>query len=117
MKALYCLAPLFALVATTASAQSPHAGGYTGPGVSISTVAQAREAGDDVHVRLRGTIRQHVGEDQYVFADETGTIHVDIDDDLWQGQHIGANDTVELEGEIDKDWMSVEVDVDRVRKL
>ena len=72
---------------------------------------------DDAPVTLRGNIVKHLGKDKYLFQDSSGTIQVEIDDDKWQGQTIGPNDTVELHGEIDRDFNSVEVEVDRVVKL
>lgn len=120
MKYATLLIPFIALACTGAHAQpapARPAGGFTGPGVAVTTVAEARSSRDDAHVRLRGRIQQHLGGDRYLFADASGSIPVDIDAELWQGQNVGAADTVEIDGEIDKDWNSVEVDVDRIRKL
>ena len=72
---------------------------------------------DDTRVVLRGNIVQHLGKDKYLFQDASGTIRVEIDDDKWQGQTVTPSDIVELHGEIDKDWNSVEVEVNRVVKL
>lgn len=91
-------------------------GGFTGPGPALVTVKQAREMRDDTHVTLRGKIVQHLGKDKYLFKDETGSIHVEIDDDEWMGQTVSPDDTVELYGEVDKDWNSVEIDVKRLTK-
>lgn len=96
--------------------QTQGPGGFSGPGPAISTVEQAKSMRDDAHVALRGTIVQHLGKDKYQFRDATGTITVEIDDDKWNGQTVGPQDTVELHGEVDKDWNSVEIDVDRVVK-
>ncbi|WP_304122834.1 NirD/YgiW/YdeI family stress tolerance protein [Mailhella massiliensis] len=92
------------------------AGGYTGPGPSVSTVEQAKKMRDDTHVTLRGRIVQHLGGDHYLFKDETGAINVDIDHKRWQGQTVGPDDLVEIHGEVDKDWNELEIDVDRLIK-
>jgi uncharacterized protein (TIGR00156 family) len=97
--------------------QPTSVGGYTGPGATGVSVADARVLRDDAHVRLRGKISQHVGGERYQFVDASGSIHVEIDADVWQGQSVGADDLVEIEGEIDKDWNSVEIEVERLRKL
>jgi len=99
-----------------APAAAAHGGGYSGPGPAIMTIEQAKSMRDDSHVTLQGNIVQHLGKDKYLFRDATGTIVVEIDHDEWGGQNIGPNDTVELYGEVDKEWMSVEIDVDRVVK-
>ena len=92
-------------------------GGFTGPGPAVVTVKQALTFSDDTAVTLVGNIVQHLGSDNYVFRDKTGTINVDIDQYKWNGQTVGPGDTVELAGEIDRDWGSVEVDVSTVRKI
>jgi len=89
-------------------------GGFSGPGIAVSTVEQARSMRDDAHVVLRGNITQHLGKDKYLFKDQTGTITVEIDHDKWDGQTVTPATVVELRGEVDKDWNSVEIDVDRV---
>ena len=96
---------------------SANSGGFSGPGISLGTVQQAVGMRDDAHVILRGNIVKHLGKDKYLFKDATGSVNVEIDNDKWQGQTITQDDTVELYGEVDKDWNSVEIDVDRVVKL
>lgn len=98
----------------TGAAQPQGKGGFTGPGPAVVTVKQALEMRDDAKVTLRGNIVQHLGGDKYLFKDATGTVKVEIDDDEWGGQSVGPDDTVELYGEVDKDWNSVEIDVDRL---
>lgn len=93
------------------------AGGFSGPGINVSSVEQARSMRDDSPVILRGNIVQHLGKDKYLFRDGTGTIRVEIDHDKWGGLTISPQDQVELHGEVDKDWNSIEIDVDRVVKL
>ena len=89
-------------------------GGFSGPGPSVSSVSQAKKMRDDTQVVLRGNIVQQVSHKKYLFQDSTGTVTVDIDKEDWGGQNITPQDTVEIFGEVDKDWNSVEVDVARV---
>jgi uncharacterized protein (TIGR00156 family) len=92
-------------------------GGFSGPGTAVSTVEQAVTMRDDAWIILRGNIIRHVGKDKYLFQDATGTIHVEIDHDKWGGQIITPADLVEIKGEIDKDWNSVEIEVERIAKV
>lgn len=92
-------------------------GGFNGPSGTRTTVAKAKELSDDAWVTLTGKIEQRIGGDHYLFRDSTGTVDVDIDHKRWNGQTITPEDTVEIEGEIDKDWNSVEIDVKRIRKV
>ncbi|MDR1872528.1 MAG: YgiW/YdeI family stress tolerance OB fold protein [Deltaproteobacteria bacterium] len=89
-------------------------GGFTGPGLSLTTVAEALKLPDDSYAHLKGNIIRHLGKDKYLFSDATGEINVDIDADKWHGQNVTPETTVEIKGEIDKDWNSVEVDVDQI---
>lgn len=103
----------------TGSAGSNQKGGYTGPKATgtITTVVQAKEMRDDSKVTLQGTIIKQLGKEKYLFKDKTGEIIIEIDDDDWRGVTAGPNDLVEIYGEVDKDWNSVEIDVDTIRKL
>ena len=92
-------------------------GGFTGPSVEVITVEQAKNMNDDAFVILRGSIKQNVGDDIYVFTDGTGSINVEIDEDEWNGLNVGPVDVVEIRGEVDKGWSTLEIDVDRISKV
>ena len=91
-------------------------GGYTGPGPAIITVEQAKSMSDDTHVALKGYIIQSLGNKDYLFKDDTGTINVEISAKRWQGQNIGPNDLVIIHGEVDKEWTRVEIEVKQIIK-
>ncbi|MEG0488983.1 MAG: NirD/YgiW/YdeI family stress tolerance protein [Acinetobacter sp.] len=85
---------------------------------SLTTVKQALMLKDNSKVQLRGHVVKATGDEKYQFRDSTGTITVDIDDELWQGKPISANTTVTLIGEVDIDYKPakrVEIDVDSVK--
>ncbi|MBS7781084.1 NirD/YgiW/YdeI family stress tolerance protein [Acidovorax sp. CCYZU-2555] len=126
------LASLLAFGATVATAQSA---GYTGPSnapkpvahgsysgpsnVPLMSVKQLLDTGrDDQHARLQGQIVSHDGGDRYTFADATGRIAIEIDDeDFPAGQAISAEQRVELLGEFDKGLRKTEFEVDRITLL
>ena len=91
-------------------------GGFSGP-VTVVTAEQAKTLKEDSKVTLRGTIERHIGGENYVFKDASGTIEVEIDDRRWAGQTVSPQDAVEIYGEVDKNWRSVEIDVKKIRKL
>ena len=91
------------------SATQSQAGGFQGPNGSVTTVESAKSLRDDTWVTLRGNL--------YVFKDASGTINVDIDHKRWNGVTVTPKDTVEIQGEVDKDWNSVEIDVKQIRKV
>lgn len=80
----------------------------------ITTVSAAQEAVDDTWVTLRGTILRQVGDERYLFQDATGTVVIEIDHDEWG--HVTANPetTLRVSGEIDRDWGTTEIEVERV---
>lgn len=128
MKKALIISALLALGTTTAIAQqggftgpstttAEQGGGFTGPKAGVTTVAQTKQMRDDSKVTLRGNIVQHLGKDKYLFKDATGQVTIEIDNEDWRGVTVGPNDLVEIYGEVDKDWNSVEIDVDVVRKV
>ncbi|KNC91363.1 YgiW/YdeI family stress tolerance OB fold protein [Trabulsiella odontotermitis] len=91
-------------------------GGFQGPDGSSTTVENAKTLRDDTWVTLRGNIVERISDDLYVFKDATGTINVDIDHKRWNGVTVTPQDNVEIRGEVDKDWNSVEIDVKQISK-
>lgn len=84
----------------------------------VMTVKQALAAKDDTKVQVKGYVVKAIGDEKYQFRDATGSITVDIDDDLWHGKPIAANTPVTLIGEVDVDYKPtkrVEIDVDAVK--
>ncbi|MCV9878861.1 YgiW/YdeI family stress tolerance OB fold protein [Brenneria izbisi] len=115
-------APAFAaqsggFISPESSVSSPHKGGFTDPKGSITTVEKAKGMADDSWITLSGNIEKRLGDENYLFRDSTGTMNVEIDDKRWNGQMISPSDKVEIQGELDKDFGSVELDVKQIRKL
>ncbi len=76
-----------------------------------TTVLNAKKMGNDSYVTLKGKIVSKTGNEKYLFKDATGTIQIEIDDEDWGGIKAGPKDTVIIEGEVDKDWDSISIDV------
>lgn len=92
-------------------------GGFKAGQSSVVTVKQAEEMKDDSWVTVRGQLEKQVGDEDYLFRDQTGTMKVEIDDKRWNGVTVSPSDRVELTGELDKDFNSIELDVKQVTKL
>ncbi len=92
-------------------------GGFQENNSTILTVSEAVRLRDDSYVTLRGNIIKRISNEKYMFKDSTGTIVVKIKDYKWMGQKIDANDEVEISGEIDKDFASVKLEVNSIRKI
>ncbi|QIU90454.1 YgiW/YdeI family stress tolerance OB fold protein [Yokenella regensburgei] len=101
----------------TITTTQTQAGGFQGPSGSVTTVANAKGLRDDTWVTLRGNIVERISDDKYTFKDASGTVNIDIDHKRWNGQTITPQDVVEIQGEVDKDWNSVEIDVKQISKV
>ena len=95
---------------------APAQGGFTGPTIDTVSVAEAKKLGDDTPVVMTGKIVKSLGGEKYMFQDGTDSITIEIDNEDWRGLTVSEKDTVEIRGEIDKDFMNVEVDVDSISK-
>ncbi len=87
---------------------------FQGAPSPVTTVAEALKMGDDTPVVLRGKIQKAIGHEKYIFADETGNVTVEIDNEDWRGVDVGPEDTIVIRGEVDKDIFTTEIDVDVV---
>ncbi len=102
---------LVILLAAPALAQTP---AHTGPGTETRNVSvtDLNVLEDDTMVRLTGNIEAKTGDEKYRFRDATGTVTLEIDDDLWKNMTVGPNERVEIQGEVDKGLISdLEIDV------
>ena len=108
-----CLIVILMFVGSLANAQE----GFRGPGPDIVTVDEAKGLRDDYPVVLRGKIERFLGDEKYLFTDETGSIIVEIENRLWRGLSVDQNDTVEITGEIDRGFTRTEVEASSITKV
>lgn len=117
MKKLITLSALFATVTLTAcggnQVNSQQVFGANVPSTVVS-VKQALSARDDSYVTVEGNIMRQVDDDEYLFGDASGQIRVEIDNHVWRGQNVTAQDKLRLYGEIDREWHKTEL---KVREL
>lgn len=92
-------------------------GGFHADHTSVVTVKQAEAMKDDSWITVRGQLEKQTGNEDYLFRDESGTMTVEIDHKRWNGVTVSPKDRVELTGELDKDFNSIELDVKQVKKL
>jgi len=115
MKKLVLLSVLLLGFSAIANAQQSK-GGFTGPGLKPISIQEAKKLRDDTPVLLQGKILQFLGDEKYLFSDKSGTITIEIDDKLWGDLSVNENDTVEIVGEVDKEFTKVEIEVSRIKK-
>lgn len=117
---MHALKSIAASLALTLAAGGTALAQYVGPSnVKLTTVAEVLKSGtDDQHVALRGNLLKKVGSEKYEFSDGTGTIRVEIDKKIFPREPIDDKAKVEIQGEVEKDFMSSpEIDVDSIRRV
>lgn len=119
LAAASALSAILALGASTSAVAGSHEQGFgpQGFGNNPNTVAAVkRDAYDDQYVTLRGRLVGFLGHDRYEFADQTGSIEVELDDD-YNWSHIAKDQLIEITGEVDRDFFSTTIDVRRAVPL
>ncbi|PTV46877.1 NirD/YgiW/YdeI family stress tolerance protein [Acinetobacter pittii] len=92
----------FALLGSSAVMAKPDAALLKEATKNVVTVAKVKNLADESRVTLTGTIVKHIGGDHFELKDATGSIVIDIDDDLWKPLELKAGDKVRILGEVDK---------------
>lgn len=120
LKTILVSAALGLGVCTSAFAGHHHMRDYGGPQGFYNTpmtVADVKSnAYDDQIVTLRGRLVNYLGHDKYEFADQTGSIEVELDDD-YNWSFISKGEYIEIVGEVDRDFLSISIDVRNARSL
>jgi uncharacterized protein (TIGR00156 family) len=106
-KSLSIIILLFA-VTTVSKAQ------FVGSG-DVLTVQEVKDQQNDGNVvMLEGYIVKSLGDEHYLFQDDTGEIQVEIEDEVWQGQEVNRDTKVRIEGVVDEDLTSVNIEVSKI---
>jgi uncharacterized protein (TIGR00156 family) len=87
---------------------------YTGPGVEtlVNNAKDASHAKDETPVELTGYLVKSLGDEHYLFRDNTGDVEVEIDNALWRNIEVSSENKVILRGEVDDDWQGIEIEID-----
>ena len=89
----------------------------------VSTVSQAKSLRDGTYVKITGTIDSSLFGEWYTFSDSSGSISVEIDNELWVRNGINPTSLVfpasfEIVGEVDKErQQETVIEVESLRKL
>lgn len=123
------LTSLFLLITATSSTvfanqQAPinnSFGGFSGPHSEMTMPSTVRgilnskaRFYDDEYVTLSGHITKALGGEMYMFSDGTGEIMVEIDHDDWYGMRADPSTPVTINAEIEQEYNSVMLEVQRI---
>ncbi|MBP5534874.1 MAG: NirD/YgiW/YdeI family stress tolerance protein [Alphaproteobacteria bacterium] len=87
--------------------------GPRAPSLAPTTVQQALTMRDDTVVVLTGHIVHSLGDEKYLFRDDSGEVIIEIDDEDWRGVTVKPEDLVEIVGKVDKEFMErTKIDVE-----
>ena len=112
----------------TLIAAMPICGAIAGPGNTMNmgnmnntqpavwTVTEIMTLPDNTPVVMRGYITKNMGNNIYVFEDDSGTIMMEIDEEDWNGNTVRVDDIVTVYGNVDKGTNYTEIDVSSIVK-
>lgn len=84
---------------------------------SVMNIAQVKNQYDDAIVTFTGKIVRQVDGEEYIVADQTGEIRVEIDHHVWNGVNVTSADTIRIHGKVDKETFETQVDARSVEKV
>lgn len=85
---------------------------------NIVTIAQAKKLSDETGVTLKGVISKHISGDDFELKDTTGTMVIDVDDDLWKPMQLKVGDKVRVVGAVDTHRVKpTDIDVIHIEKI
>ncbi|ACA89034.1 MULTISPECIES: NirD/YgiW/YdeI family stress tolerance protein [Shewanella] len=90
---------------------------YNGPGVEtlVKSAKDASHATDDTPVELTGYLVKSLGDEKYLFRDQSGDVEVEIDNALWRNIEVNSDTKVTLKGEVDDEWQGIEIEIDSLK--
>lgn len=81
---------------------------------AVWTVTEVMSLPDETPVVMRGRITRNMGNNIFVFEDNSGTIMMEIEEEDWNGNTVRVDDIVTVYGNVDKGQNYTEIDVDSV---
>ena len=110
------------------AALMPVCGAIAGPGKTMNngmmnnnqpavwTVTEVMSLPDDTPVEMRGYITKNMGNNIFVFEDDSGTIMLEVDEEDWNGNTVRVDDIVTVYGNVDQGTNYTEIDVSSIVK-
>jgi len=83
----------------------------------ISHVSDVKNMPDDTMVYIQGYLIQNLGNENYTFQDDSGTLTVEIDDDLMGSNMYSPTTLVWIAAEVDKQGDIVSLEAEEIQFL
>ncbi len=81
----------------------------------VSKISDVNNLPDDAEVVIQGVIVQDLGNDNYLVKDDSGTVNIEIDEDLVQGNTITPEAAVLITATVDKEGDVTSLDAEEVQ--
>ena len=83
----------------------------------ISQVSDVNNMPEDATVYIQGYLIQNLGNEMYMFQDESGTIAIEIDDGLLASNTVAPNALVWIAAEVNKDGQVTSLEAEEIQFL
>ncbi|MBQ9271155.1 MAG: NirD/YgiW/YdeI family stress tolerance protein [Alphaproteobacteria bacterium] len=83
----------------------------------VSQVSDVQNMADDATVYIQGYLVQNLGNEMYMFQDDSGTIAIEIDDDLLASNTVAPNALVWIVAEVNKDGQVTSLEAEEIQFL
>lgn len=81
----------------------------------VSQVSDVKNMADDTTVYIQGYLIQNLGNEMYTFQDDSGTLTVEIDDDLMANNTYSPTALVWIAAEVDKEGDVISLDAEEIQ--
>ncbi len=81
----------------------------------VSKISDVKAMPDDTEVVIQGVIVQNLGDENYLVKDDSGTVNIEIDEDLVQGNTITPEAEVLITATVDQEDNVTSLDAEEIQ--
>lgn len=81
----------------------------------VSKISDVKAMPDDTEVVIQGVIVQNLGDENYLVKDDSGTVSIEIDEDLVQGNTITPEAEVLITATVDQEGNVTSLDAEEIQ--
>ena len=81
----------------------------------VSKISDVKAMPDDTEVVIQGVIVQNLGDEDYLVKDDSGTVNIEIDEDLVQGNTITPEAAVLITATVDQEGNVTSLEAEEVQ--
>lgn len=81
----------------------------------VNKISDVKAMPDDTEVVIQGVIVQNLGDDNYLVKDDSGTVNIEIDEDLVQGNTITPESEVLITATVDQEGNVTSLEAEEIQ--